>query len=100
MTKNLSNVDSWLKKSKPHQTQALENASRYFNEKDAFTVNTLEAIYGQESSFGASLRKAGIAGAAGHFQIERRTAERYTKTKITAKNDPRRDVDSSSEIAA
>lgn len=95
-----SQVDYWLKKATPHQTKALENASRYFNQNDAFTVNTLEAIYGQESDFGTNLRTPGIIGAAGHFQIERNTAERYGATNITKKNDPRFDIDNSSEIAA
>ena len=47
-----SNVDVWLKRETPRKQKALENASRHFNNNDALTVNHLEAIYGQESSFG------------------------------------------------
>ena len=54
---NQTNVDLWLERTKPHQRTALENASREFGDNDVFTVNTLEAIYGQESSFGKNLRK-------------------------------------------
>lgn len=52
MTTNKNNVDSWIKNRNEHQIKALEQASRNFDNKDALTVNTLEAIYGQETSFG------------------------------------------------
>lgn len=50
--KQKSNVDIWLERETNHNREALENASRYFAGNDNLTVNTLEAIYGQESSFG------------------------------------------------
>ncbi len=98
MTKN---IDSWIKNRTEHQVKALEKASKYFDNNDAFTINTLEAIYGQESSFGKydKSEKRGDKGAVGHFQIERGTAEEYG-LKITKENDPRFDVNESSEIAA
>ncbi len=84
--KNSKNVDSWIKNRTDHQVKALENASRIFDDNDALTVNTLEAIYGRESSFGnkdiLKNDKKGEAGAAGHFQIERSTAETYTEPQI------------------
>ena len=67
MAKNKTKVDIWLERETAHKREALENASRYFDDKDALTVNTLEAIYGQESSFGAQLRNRGMKGAAGEF---------------------------------
>ena len=86
-------------KSQKTQRTALENASREFGDSDAFTVNTLEAIYGQESSFGKNLRKKGIKGAAGHTHLEKATAEIYGG-KISISNDYRFDVDDSLEITA
>jgi len=98
-------VNSWLaieNKDRGHKRVALERASRYFDNHDAFTVNTLEAIYGQESEFGSNIKKdiKGSIGAVGHFQIEKATAEKFGKNKITKSNDYRFDVDNSSEIAA
>ena len=75
MSKGRTKVDEWLEKETLHKKIALENASRYFDSKDLLTVNILEAIYGQESSFGSDRRTRGIAGAAGDFQLERETAE-------------------------
>jgi hypothetical protein len=49
-----SNVDSWLERETKHNREALENASRYFDGNDNLTVNTFEAVYGQESSFGVN----------------------------------------------
>jgi membrane-bound lytic murein transglycosylase MltF len=94
-----SNVDFWLSRTNNHQRSALENASRYFDDNDAFTVNSLEAIYGQESSFGAKLGKRGSSGAVGHFQIEAVTAVEYG-AKVSNQNDERFDIDSSSILAA
>lgn len=94
-----SNVDTWLKKETPHKQAALENASRHFDDKDALTVNTLEAIYGQETSFGENRRKRGMAGAAGDFQLERQTARRLGLT-VSEKNDERFDVDNASAASA
>lgn len=53
--KQNSSIDTWLERETKHNREALENASRYFDENDNLTVNTLEAIYGQESSFGVKL---------------------------------------------
>ena len=57
---------------------------------DVLTVNTLEAIYGQESSFGILRRSPGIGGAVGEFHIEKKTAERYGLI-VTKDNDQRFD---------
>ena len=102
--KNLQNVDSWIKNRSDHQVRALENASRIFDKNDALTVNTLEAIYGRESSFGNQTilknDKRGEVGAAGHFQIQKDVAQKHSKTKITKNNDPRFDIYDASNIAA
>lgn len=99
---NNKNVDSWIKNRREHDTKALENASRHFDNKDALTVNTLEAIYGQETSFGMAknLGTRGKKGPAGYFQIDKETAKQHSKTKITKTNDPRFDIDDASDIAA
>ncbi len=75
-TRKKTNVDSWIEDTTSRQGDALEESSRHFDEDDALTVNTLEAIYGQESSFGTKMRTRGMNGAAGHFQFEKKTAER------------------------
>ncbi|MBI3315267.1 MAG: hypothetical protein HYZ86_04965 [Candidatus Omnitrophica bacterium] len=75
--KKKTNVDIWLKREDPDIRKALENASSYFDKNDLLTVNTLEALYGQESSFGVLKRERGMDGAAGHFHFQRDTAERY-----------------------
>ena len=98
-----TNMNKWLKiedNKNNHKRKALENASTVFDDNDAFTVNTLEAIYGQESSFGDKLSKRGIDGPSGDFQLTTKVVARYSKTKITAKNDIRHDVDNASNIAA
>jgi|GEM_PF-847268 len=104
MTNKKSNVDSWIQDRSQHQVQALENASRIFYNNDALTVNTLEAIYGRESSFGnkdiLKKDKKGEIGAAGHFQIQKSTAKEFSDTKITERNDVRFDIDDASNIAA
>lgn len=97
--KQSSKVDKWLKRETPHKKQALENASLHFDKKDALTVNTLEAVYGQESSFGRLRRKRNIPGAAGDFQLEKKTAKRMGLT-VSPKNDQRFDVDDSFAAAA
>ncbi|MBN1114044.1 MAG: transglycosylase SLT domain-containing protein [Oligoflexia bacterium] len=99
MSKKESNVDKWLRKETPHKQKALENASRHFDKNDSLTVNHLEAIYGQESSFGVQRRKRGITGAAGDFQLEKETAKRLGLT-VTKENDQRFDVDDASAAAA
>jgi membrane-bound lytic murein transglycosylase MltF len=98
-TPKVTNIDQWLEIETPHKQTALENASRHFSETDALTVNTLEAIYAQESSFGKNRRNRGIKGAAGDFQLEKETAERMGLT-VTAKNDERFDVDNASAASA
>jgi len=75
--KRKSAVDSWLERETNSKRKALENASRYFDGDDMLTVNTLESVYGRESSFGVLLRSRGASGAAGHFQLEKATAEEY-----------------------
>jgi len=97
--KSKSNVDVWLEGETGHKKKALENASRYFDENDNLTVNTLEAIYGQESRFGAEMRQRGMEGAAGHFHLEKATAEDYGLT-VTKENDQRFDIDDASSAAA
>ena len=99
MAKKKSKVEKWLEKETPHKRKALENASRYFDSKDDLTVNILEGIYGQESSFGVRRRQRGITGAAGDFQIEKRAAERFGLSS-TKENDQRFDVDDASCAAA
>lgn len=98
MSKRRTKVDEWLDRETPHKKKALENASRYFDSKDSLSVNILEAIYGQESSFGSNRRTRGIAGAAGDFQIEKETAIRYGLA-ASKKNDQRFDIDDASKAA-
>ncbi len=97
--KKLTDISPWLKMETLHKKTALENASRHFDSEDALTVNTLEAIYGQESSFGTNRRARGLAGAAGDFQLERVTAKRMG-LKVGYKNDERFDVDNASAASA
>jgi membrane-bound lytic murein transglycosylase MltF len=99
MPRTFSNVDRWLKKETAHKKAALENASRHFDNEDALTVNVLEGIYGQESSFGTLRRRRNVSGAAGDFQLEKKTAIRLGLT-VTKENDQRFDVDDSSAAAA
>ena len=94
-----SKVDKWLERETDHKRKALENASRHFDGDDSFTVNTLEGIYGVESSFGVNRRKRGMSGAAGDFQLEKETAKRMGL--LTSKeNDQRFDVDEASAASA
>ncbi len=92
-------VDIWLERETPHKRKALENASAYFDKNDKLTVNTLEAIYAQESSFGTQRNKRGITSAAGDLHLEKNTAERYGLT-VSSKNDQRFDIDYASIAAA
>ena len=94
-----SDVDQWLKRETPRVRRALESASRYFDENDSLTVNTLEAIYGQESSFGTMLGTRGSARAAGHFQLQPETAKRYG-LNVSKDNDQRFDIDYAASAAA
>ena len=99
MVKKKTDVEVWIGQESSHTREALENASRYFTRTDALTVNTLEAIYGQESSFGILLRKRGMDGAAGCFHIDKKTAEQYHLI-VSKENDQRFDIDFSSIAAA
>ena len=92
MTKKRTAVDVWLDRETDHVRRALENASSYFDKNDALTVNTLEAIYGQESSFGTDRNKRGIKDPAGDFQLSQTTAERYGLI-VSKENDQRFDID-------
>ena len=62
-------------------------------------MNTLEAVYGQENSFGMLMGKRGSARAAGHFQFEPKTVKRYGLT-VAKGNDQRFDIDRASSAAA
>ena len=62
-------------------------------------MNTLEAVYGQENSFGILMGKRGSARAAGHFQFEPNTAKRYGLT-VAKGNGQRFDIDRASSAAA
>ena len=94
-----SNVDVWLGRETPHVRKALENASRHFDGNDRLTVNTLEAVYGQENSFGVLLGTHGASGAAGHFQFRATTAREYN-LHVSKNNDQRFDIDYASSAAA
>ena len=99
MTGKRSNVDQWLERETQRIRQALERASRHFDASDSLTVNTLEAVYGRESSFGTMLGTRGSASAAGHFQFTPETARRYGLS-VSKKNDQRFDIDHASSAAA
>ena len=94
-----SNVDRWLRRETPRIRKALESASKYFDGNDRLTVNTLEAVYGQESSFGTMLGTRGSAGAAGHFHLKPNTARRYGLS-VSQNNDQRFNLDYASSAAA
>lgn len=98
-TKRRSDVDAWLKRETPRVRRALESASQHFDTDDNVTVNTLEAVYGKESSFGTQMRERGSVGAAGHFHLEKATAERYG-LKVSKENDQRFDINRASSAAA
>ncbi len=97
--KRSSDVDRWLERETPQVRRALESASRYFDGNDSLTVNTLEAVYAQESSFGTMLRERGTTAAAGHFHLKPDTANRYGLS-VSKKNDQRFDLDYASSAAA
>ncbi len=92
-------VEIWLGRETSHIRKALENASSYFDDRDALTVNTLEAIYGQESSFGTLLHERGIDGPSGDFQLDAVTAKTQDLT-VSKENDQRFDIDYASIAAA
>lgn len=94
-----SNVDQWLERETPRVRQALESASRHFDANDSLTVNTLEAMYGQENSFGVLLGTRGAEGPAGHFQFKADTAREHG-LHVSKENDQRFDIDYASSAAA
>ena len=94
-----SNVDQWLKRETPRVRKALESASRYFDGSDNLTVNILEAMYGQESSFGVRLGTRGSTKAAGHFQLKPDVAKQYGLS-VSKNNDQRFNIDYASSAAA
>ena len=98
-TKQPSDVELYLKRETNPIRKALESASRYFDGNDSLAVNTLEAVYAQESSFGKQLGMRGSANAAGHFQLKANTAKQYG-LHISKKNDQRFDIDYASSAAA
>lgn len=94
-----SDVDVWLERETPRVRRAFESASRYFDKNDHLTVNTLEAVYAQENSFGILMGKRGSTDAAGHFQFEPKTAREYSLS-VSRQNDQRFDIDRASSAAA
>ncbi len=99
MAEKPSSVDQWLKRETPRTRKALESASRYFDSNDELTVHTLEAVYGQENSFGILMGTRGSTRAAGHFQFEPTTARRYGLI-VSTQNDQRFDIDRAASAAA
>lgn len=99
MAKKPSDVDVWLGRETPRIRKAIESASRYFDANDELTVNTLEAVYAQENSFGTMLGKRGSTGPSGHFKFELPTAKRYSLS-VSKENDQRFDIDRASSAAA
>lgn len=99
MAKKRSNVDIWLERETPRVRKTLESASRNLGEGDHLTVHTLEAIYGQESSFGTLMGNPGSDKPAGHFQLEKPTAKRYGLS-VSKKKDERFDLERAASAAA
>lgn len=99
MPKKSSDVDVWLDRETPRIRRALENASRYFDKNDHLTVNTLEAVYARENSFGILMGRRGSTSAAGHFQFRPKTAREY-KLTVSKDNDQRFDIDRAASAAA
>ena len=97
--KQPTNVDRWLERETPRTRKALESASRYFDVNDNLTVNTLEAVYGQESSFGTMTGQRGSSDAVGHFHLKPGTAKDYGLS-VSKNNDQRFDIDRASSAAA
>ena len=98
MPKKKSDVDVWLGRETPPIRRALESASRYFSSDSRLTVHILEAIYGQESSFGVLLGTRGSSGAAGHFQFKPDTAKEYGMS-VSREADQRFDLAKASSAA-
>lgn len=99
--KQQSNVDQWLERETNYARKALESASRYFDGNDNLTVNTLEAVYARESSFGdpSMMGRRGSSGASGHFQFESTAGKEYGLI-VTKRNDQRFDIDYASSAGA
>src|SRR3989338_5211426 len=110
-TKQSSDVDTWLERETDHVRKALvrqrrirlrrKSASRHFDGNDNLTVNTLEAVYARESSFGLpeKMGQRGSTEPAGHFQLHPDTAKRYGLT-VTKNNDQRFNIDYASSASA
>jgi hypothetical protein len=47
--KSKENVDLWIENETAEQRKALKNAPKQFEANSPFTIDTLKAIYGQES---------------------------------------------------
>lgn len=96
-------VNEWINNRSSHQVKALEKASKVFDDKDNLSVNTLEAIYGRESSFGnkgyLDNSHKGSDKPAGHFQ-QKKIAANERGLITTPKNDQRFDIDEASISAA
>jgi len=104
MTKiNKSNVDEWINKRINHQVKALQTASKIFDNTDNLSVNTLEAIYGKESSFGnkeyLDKSRRGSDKPAGHFQ-QKKSSAIENGLIINSNDDKRFDIDEASISAA
>ena len=96
--KQLSNVEVWLGLETDRVRKALESASGYFDSNDNLTINTLEGVYGQESSFGVLMGIRGSSQAAGHFHLRPAAAKRYGLI-VSKKNDQRFNIDFASSAA-
>ncbi len=90
-TSQRPNMSDWLKRETSHQRKALETASRHFDKNDTMDVHTLEALYGQESSFGKHRGKRNSDGAVGDFQMKKSIAQKLG-LHISEKNDERFDL--------
>ncbi len=101
MANKKSDIDKWLSKLTPYQRKALENASKNFSDRDNFDINSIESIFGIESSFGSSehIGVRGSDGPAGYFQQKKNSAIRYGLI-VTKKNDERFNLAKSAISAA
>src|SRR5471030_414653 len=69
-----SYVPEWIKIETPHVRRALETASRHFDRDDVLDVHTLEAMYGEESSFGRDRRTRNIKKDDERFDLNKSSA--------------------------
>ncbi len=94
-----NNVDGWLERENESKQNSLERGSEHFDASEPLSVNTLESVHGVESSFGVDTGKRGSIGPAGHYQMDKVTAERYG-LNVSKENDERFDFDKSSTASA